>query len=57
MVQQRVVPVLGALLAANRGRVIAAVAHNVVNCALLAHLLQVPLARYRRIIQKTAASI
>ncbi|MBN2476634.1 MAG: histidine phosphatase family protein [Pirellulales bacterium] len=51
VVQARVVPALERLMAENLGRVIAAVAHNVVNRAYLAHLLGVPLAKYRSIPQ------
>jgi len=50
-VQARVVPAIGQLMAANTGRVIAAVAHNCVNRAYLAHLLDMPLAKYRSIPQ------
>lgn len=49
--QQRVVPVIDGLLRENLGRMIAAVAHNMVNRCYLAHLLRVPLADYRRITQ------
>lgn len=52
VVQARAVPALEQLMAANTGRVIAAVAHNVVNRCYLAHLLDVPLARYRSIPQE-----
>ncbi len=50
-VQRRVVPALERLMADNLGRRIVAVAHNVVNRAYLAHLLDVPLAEYRAIVQ------
>ena len=51
-VQRRVVPALERLMAENLGRLIVAVAHNVVNRCYLAHLLDVPLAEYRAIIQE-----
>jgi len=51
IVQARAIPAFQRLLADNLGRVIAAVAHNVVNRAYLAHLLDVPLAKYRRVPQ------
>ena len=38
-------------MAQNAGRLIVAVAHNVVNRAYLAHLLRMPLAHYRSIPQ------
>ena len=47
----RAAPALERLMAENLGRVIAAVAHNVVNRAYLAPLLGLPLARYRWIPQ------
>jgi broad specificity phosphatase PhoE len=50
-IQARVVPAFGRLLAENLGRVIVAVAHNVVNRSYLAHLLDVPLAKYRLVPQ------
>jgi broad specificity phosphatase PhoE len=50
-VQARVVPALERLLEQNRGRVVLAVAHNVVNRVFLAHLLGIPLARYRIVTQ------
>ena len=50
-VQRRVVPALERLMADNLGRRIVAVAHNVVNRSYLAHLLDMPLAEYRAIIQ------
>jgi len=50
-VQARAVPAIGQLMAANTGRVIAAVAHNCVNRTYLAHLLDMPLAKYRSIPQ------
>jgi broad specificity phosphatase PhoE len=50
-VQARVVPVIEKILAANAGRIIVVVAHNVVNRCYLAHQLALPLARYRNIPQ------
>ena len=50
-VQARVVPALDRLMADNLGRTIVAVAHNIVNRSYMAHLLQLPLARYRAIPQ------
>jgi broad specificity phosphatase PhoE len=50
-VQQRVVPALEDLLSRHPGGVIVAVAHNVVNRAFLAHLLNLPLAAARGIRQ------
>ena len=49
--QERVVPVIDGLLRQNLGRTIVAVAHNMVNRCYLAHLLRIPLADYRRIVQ------
>jgi broad specificity phosphatase PhoE len=49
--QQRVVPVIERLMADHAGRSIAVVAHNMVNRCYLAHLLHVPLPRYRSITQ------
>ena len=51
VVQARAVPAMERLLAANLGRRIAAVAHNCVNRSYLAHLLNVPLAKYRSVPQ------
>ena len=51
VVQARVVPAMERLMAANLGRAIVAVAHNCVNRAYLAHLLGMPLAKYRSIPQ------
>jgi len=50
-VQQRVIPVFERLAAANPGRTILLVAHNVVNRGYLAHLMGVPLNQYRNIPQ------
>jgi broad specificity phosphatase PhoE len=50
-VQARVVPAMERLMAANLGRCIAAVTHNVVNRCYLAQLLSVPLSAYRLIPQ------
>lgn len=50
-VQARVIPAVERLMAQNAGRLIVAVAHNVVNRAYLAHLLRMPLAHYRSIPQ------
>ncbi len=50
-VQARVVPALGRLMAESLGRRIVAVGHNCVNRSYLAHLLNVPLAKYRSIPQ------
>jgi broad specificity phosphatase PhoE len=49
--QARVVPALGRLMAQNLGRVVAVVGHNCVNRVCLAHLLEMPLAKYRLIPQ------
>ena len=43
------------LLADNLGRLIVVVAHNVVNRVYLAHLLKMPLAQYRSIVQDNCA--
>ena len=51
MVQQRVAPVLDRLMAENLGRSIAVVAHNVVNRAYVARLLEINLRHYRKIPQ------
>jgi broad specificity phosphatase PhoE len=51
IVLDRAVPAFEKLMAENLGRVIVAVAHNMVNRAYLAPLLDVPLARYRSIPQ------
>ncbi len=51
VVQDRVVPAFQAILAENLGRTIVTVAHNCVNRAYLAHLLNMPLAKYRSIPQ------
>ncbi len=50
-VQARVIPALKRLMADNLGRVVVAVGHNCVNRAYLAHLLGMPLAKYRSIPQ------
>jgi len=50
-VQARVIPAFEQLMAAYCGRLIVAVAHNVVNRAYLAHLLGAPLRNYRSIPQ------
>ncbi len=50
-VQARVAPAIGKLMAENLGRSIVAVAHNCVNRSYLAHLLGLPLKRYRSIPQ------
>jgi broad specificity phosphatase PhoE len=47
----RAAPALGRLMQENLGRLIAAVAHNVVNRSYLAHVMGVPVARYRSIPQ------
>ena len=51
IVRDRVLPVVEQLLRDNVGRMIVAVAHNVVNRTYLAELLRVPLAKYRAIPQ------
>jgi broad specificity phosphatase PhoE len=51
VVQARVVPAFERLMAENVGRTIVAVAHNVVNRVYLAHLLTMPLAKYRSVPQ------
>lgn len=51
VVQARVIPALERLMADNLGRLIVAVGHNVVNRSYLAHLLGMPLAKYRSIPQ------
>lgn len=51
-VARRVVPALNRLAAENRGRMIAVVAHNMVNRCFLAHHLGVALTDYRRIVQE-----
>ena len=50
-VQARAVPALERLMAENLGRTVVAVAHNCVNRCCLAHLLNLPLAKYRSIPQ------
>jgi broad specificity phosphatase PhoE len=50
-VRARVVPALNRLMEANLGRTVAIVAHNVVNRAYLAHLMELPLSCYRAIPQ------
>ena len=50
-VQARVIPALEQLMADNLGRLVAAVGHNCLNRAYLAHLLGMPLAKYRSIPQ------
>ena len=51
VVRARAVPAFEQLLTDNAGRIIAAVAHNVVNRTYLAHLLDVPLRNYRLVPQ------
>ncbi len=55
MVLDRVLPAMERLLAENLGRVIVVVAHNVVNRVWLAHLLGLPLGRYRSVTQDNCA--
>jgi len=50
-VQERTVAALGQIAPRHLGQSIAVVAHNVVNRCLLAHVLGIPLAQYRRITQ------
>lgn len=50
-IQARVVPAISRLMAENLGRLIVAAGHNCVNRAYLAHLLGMPLAKYRSIPQ------
>ncbi|NUQ62463.1 MAG: histidine phosphatase family protein [Pirellulales bacterium] len=50
-VRARVTPAMSRLLDENLGRAIAVVAHNVVNRAYLAHLIQMPLSLYRMLPQ------
>lgn len=50
-VQQRAVAALQQILPQHMGQAIAVAAHNVVNRCLLAHILGIPLAQYRRITQ------
>jgi len=50
-VLSRTIPAMARLMAANLGRRVAVVAHNVVNRAYLAHLLNIPLGNYRSIPQ------
>jgi len=50
-VQQRAVPVLRQIVAQHLGQSIAVVSHNVVNRCVLAYVLGIPLAQYRRITQ------
>ena len=50
-VLSRTIPAMARLMAANLGRRVAVVAHNVVNRAYLAHLLDIPLRNYRSIPQ------
>ena len=47
----RTIPALNRLMAANLGRRVAVVAHNVVNRAYLTHLLDLPLRKYRSVPQ------
>lgn len=49
--QARVIPALEKLMSENLGRVVVAVGHNCVNRVYLAHLLGMPLAKYRSIPQ------
>ena len=51
----RVLPAMERLLAENLGRLIVVVAHNVVNRVYLAHVLGIPLARYRSVVQDNCA--
>jgi broad specificity phosphatase PhoE len=55
MVLDRVLPAMERLMAENLGRLIVVVAHNVVNRVWLAHLLGLPLARYRSVVQDNCA--
>ncbi len=55
MVLQRVLPALERLMAENLGRLVVVVAHNVVNRVYLAHLLGIPLAQYRSVVQDNGA--
>jgi broad specificity phosphatase PhoE len=50
-VLDRAAPALERIMAENLGRTVVAVAHNVVNRAYLAHLLKIPLGRYRDVPQ------
>ncbi len=50
-VRARVTPAFDRLMAGNTGRTIVAVAHNIVNRAYIAHLLEMPLGNYRAIPQ------
>jgi len=50
-VLDRAAPALERLMAANLGRLVVAVAHNVVNRSYLARLMDMPLARYRLVPQ------
>ncbi|GAB6165548.1 alpha-ribazole phosphatase [Thermostilla marina] len=50
-VRERVVPAFSALAEQHRGKCIVVVAHNVVNRVYLAHLLDIPIYRYRTIPQ------
>jgi broad specificity phosphatase PhoE len=51
-VQHRAIPAMASLMAANLGRRIAVVSHNVVNRSYLSHLLNIPLKCYRSIPQE-----
>jgi broad specificity phosphatase PhoE len=51
VVQARAIPALRQIAADNLGRLVVAVSHNCVNRAYLAHLLGMPLAKYRSIPQ------
>ena len=55
MVLQRVLPAMERLMAENLGRLVVVVAHNVVNRVYLAHLLGIPLAQYRSVVQDNGA--
>ena len=55
MVLQRVLPAMERLMAENLGRLIVVVAHDVVNRVYLAHLLGIPLAQYRSVVQDNGA--
>ncbi len=55
MVLDRAAPALERLMSENLGRLIVVVAHNVVNRVWLAHLLGLPLGRYRSVTQDNCA--
>ena len=54
-VQRRVIPTFERLLDANLGRTIVVVAHNSVNRAFLAHLIELPIGRVHNLPQKNGA--